>query len=257
MIQLKDVDFIRNGNYILKDINWQVKKGQHWAMMGLNGSGKSSILNLIHGLTWPSEGELTVLGEKFGQTSIPNLQKRIGWVGSALNTRLNQYEKVEKLILSGLYNSIGLYQNYGQDELDQVDQVMERLEISQLKGKIYHHCSQGEQQFVLIARALISQPELLILDEACNGLDLFATEKLLTTIAKLIESDQAPTIIFVTHHAEQVLPQFDHSLLLKDGQVFDQGLTTDILTTEALSQFYDAPVAVHSLTNGRYLVHVV
>lgn len=256
MIQLNNVSFVRQGKTILEDIDWQVKPGEHWVMMGLNGSGKTSILNIIQGQNWPTTGEVTVLEETFGKTSIPNLQKRIGWVGSTLNTRINHYQTVEKIILSGLFSTIGIYQKYTEEDLDAVDRIMKHLDIYDLKSKKYSQCSQGQQQFVLIARSLISRPELLILDEPCNGLDLFATEKLLKKVVELISSDDGPTVIFVTHHAEQIMPEFDHTLLLKDGRIFEQGPTQNILNADKLTKFYDQPVNVINLENDRFLVYL-
>lgn len=256
MIDMTGVSYRKQGKQILENINWQVNKGQHWVLMGLNGSGKTSLLNILSGNSWPTTGSVTVLGEKFGQTNIPALKKRIGWVSSILTTRLNLYEQVEKIILSGIFSSIGIYQDYGQKEIDQVDQVMALLNIEKLKGHPYNQCSQGQQQLVLIARALVAQPDLLILDEACNGLDLFATEIILDSIRRLSQLDNGPTIIFVTHHADQIIPQIENILLLKDGQIFQQGKTQDVLTKEVLKSFYDQEVQVLTLSNGRPLVYL-
>lgn len=256
MINLQNVSLIRDQKEILKDIDWRVKPGEHWALMGLNGSGKSTLLNIISGQLWPTTGSVEVLGERFGQTKLPQLKKRIGWVSSALNTKLNQYDTVERIILSGLFHSIGIYQKYGEEELGHVDAVMERLNILALKGRKFHTCSQGEQQMVLIARSLISDPELLILDEPCNGLDLFASEKLLQQIEQLTREENAPTILYVTHHIHEITPMFSHILLLKSGRSFQQGRIEDILTTDHLSAFYDHDVEVIQTKQQRYHVYV-
>lgn len=255
MINLTDVSMVRDSKQILDAINWQVQAGQHWVLMGLNGSGKSSLLNIISGQQWPTTGTVEVLGERFGSTKIPDLRKRIGWVGSVLNAKINQFDTTDRIILSGIFNSIGIYKDYGQEELDQVDEVMKRLNITHLKGRKYLTCSQGQQQLVLIARSLISNPELLILDEPCNGLDIFATEQILDQVADLISQDNAPTVLYVTHQASEITPMFDHTLLLKDGSIFDQGETNQVLTTENLSLFYDHSVKVDKHGN-RYLVYL-
>ncbi len=256
MIKLKNVSLRRNGKEILKPIDWQVNQGEHWAIMGLNGSGKTSLLNIIKAYHWPTTGEVELLGEKFGEANLPKLQKRIGWVSSLLKTRINPYEPVEKIILSGLFSSIGLYQNYGTAEEEQVEEMMRMLSIEHLQGQPYNRCSQGQQQIVLIARALVSKPDLLILDEPCNGLDIFATELVLTTIQKMIQTPNGPNILFVTHHTDQIIVEMENVLLLKNGEVFAKGKTNDLLTEEVLGQYYNEPVEVMPLKNGRYLVYL-
>lgn len=256
MIDVVEVSYLRQGKQILEKINWQVTAGQHWVLMGLNGSGKTTLLNIISANSWPSTGSVTVLGEKFGKSNIPALKKKIGWVSSILTTRINVYEKVERIILSGIFSSIGIYEDYGKDEEERVDQLMELLKIDQLKGQQYNYCSQGQQQLVLLARALVAQPDLLILDEACNGLDLFATEIILETIRRLSQLEDGPTIIFVTHHADQIIPEIENILLLKDGKVFQKGKTQDILKEEVLQNFYGQAVQIMPLTNGRSLVYL-
>lgn len=256
VIHLTDVSFVRNGKYILNNINWIVEPGERWVLMGLNGSGKSSLLSIVQGQNWPTTGTVQVLGETFGKTRMPDLQKRIGWVGSILNAKLNQYDTVDRIILSGYFSSIGIYKKYGESELELVQSIMQRLGIEHLTGRQYITCSQGQQQLILIARALIADPEILILDEPCNALDLFATEAILKSIAQLTKDPQGPTILYVTHHAHHIIPEFDHTLLLKNGEIFSQGQTTDILTSQQLSDFYSHSVDVSPMANERFMVTV-
>lgn len=256
MIILENVSFMRQNKQILNDIDLHVKAGQHWVLMGLNGSGKSTLLSIVSGQNWPTTGQVQVLGETFGQTRMPDLKKRMGWVGSTLNTRINQYDTVERIVLSGMFASIGIYQDYTPDDLADVQQVLSSLNISHLSPKKYLECSQGQQQMVLIARALVAIPELLILDEPCNGLDLFATEQILALIQALIQDDASPTIIFVTHHISQIIPEFSHCLLLKDGNIYQQGPTKKLLNTATLSDFYDQDVTVIETERQRYIAYI-
>ena len=185
IISLENVQLIRNHKFLLNQIQWQVEQGENWALLGLNGAGKTLLLQIITGNLWPSSGKVTVLGEVFGQTSLPELSKRIGWISSALQVRLRANEFAEQIVLSGKFASIGIYQKYEPEDLMHAKNLLEHLEAASLIGKTYGQLSQGERQIVLIARGLMAEPELLILDEPCTGLDLFARERLLQQIAHL------------------------------------------------------------------------
>jgi iron complex transport system ATP-binding protein len=253
MIEMENVSWRRQGEKILSSINWKVVKGEHWAVMGLNGSGKTSLLSMVNGYIWPSEGSLRVLGKEFGKTDIPTLRKSIGWVSSSLQERINLNQLVEDIIVSGKHASIGLYEETTEEDLEKVAQIMKQLGASHLIGNTYATCSEGERQKVLIARGLMASPDLLILDEPTNGLDFLAREELLASIEQLTYEKNAPTIIFVTHHIEEVLPVFSHVLLLRDGKVFAKGKREDILETERLTHFYKIPVQVDWRDNRAWI----
>lgn len=255
MIHFKDVSYIREHQQtILNKINWQVNTGENWAILGLNGAGKTTLLQLITGYIWPSSGTLRVLDETFGQTSLPNLRKRIGWVSSAMALQLKDYDLSEVIVLSGKFATIGLHQKVSQEEIAAAKDILTQCGGADLIGKKYGLLSQGQRQLVLIARALMAAPEILILDEPCNGLDLFAREELLARIEKLSQSKTAPNLIFVTHYTEEILPCFNHLLLLKDGQIFKQGQRETLLTATELSEFYAAPIQIVPHREGRLLV---
>ncbi|HWQ30122.1 MAG TPA: ABC transporter ATP-binding protein [Negativicutes bacterium] len=242
IIEAKHVSVIRETKYILKDINWSVGDGEHWAILGLNGSGKTTLLDMLNGYTFPSKGEISVLGQTFGRYDWRELRKSIGWVSTALQERLYVSETVEDIVLSGKFASIGLYENTDSEDRDFARGLLSRLGCLELYGRIYQTLSQGEKQRVLIARGLMSSPKLLILDEPCTGLDIFAKEKLLSIIEKLSSEQDAPTIIYVTHLTEEILPTFSHTLLLRRGEVHSAGETVSILTEDNLSDFFEAPV---------------
>lgn len=253
MIKLEHVSVIRNKKHILKDVNWDVKKGQHWALLGLNGSGKTTILNVINGYIHPSEGKLEVLGNVFGKANIPELRREIGLVSMSLQQKIQEYESVLGVVLSGKYATIGLYEAVEQQDVDQARQYMELLNCQHLEKEEYGVLSQGERQRVLIARALMANPKILILDEPCNGLDIIAKEELLHFIGKIANEQNTLTIIYVTHYVEEILPCFKHTMLLKEGQVFKQGLTKQLLTEETLSSFYNRPVSVQEEQNRTWI----
>lgn len=254
VISMKDVSLVRQGKEILSHIDWQVKKGETWAILGLNGAGKSTLLRLILAEFWQSAGEVSILGTHFGQGDIPQLRQKIGVVGSFIAERFPRGMKTEEIVLTGKYKSSILYKAYGEPELDQARQMMIDLDAENLLGRKYESLSQGERQTVLIARSLMENPDILILDEATSGLDLFAREKLLAQVDKIAHSDQAPTILYVTHHAEEITASMTHLLLLKGGKVLAQGEKKQIFKTEILSEFYDSPVSLIELGDDRYFI---
>lgn len=244
VIDIKEVSWKRQAETILSGIDWEVRKGEHWAVLGLNGSGKTTLLHMINGYIWPTTGKVTVLEKTFGRTDIREMRKSIGLVSSALQERIKGTEYAEDVVVSGKFASIGLYENPTDEDFQKAYRMMEQMGCRYLARRTYQTCSQGEQQKLLIARSLMGSPDLLILDEPSTGLDFIAREELLASIRQLATQENAPTIIFVTHHIEEILPDFTHTLLLRDGAVFDQGLRDEVLTSNRLSQFYNIPVKI-------------
>lgn len=256
MIQLSltNVSLERQNKKLLNNVTWQVNKGEHWAILGLNGSGKTSLLKLITAEYWTSQGSMEVLGNQFGGTDISNIRTKIGIVGSFIAERLSPHMLAEKIVLTGKYKSSILYTEYGEKELEEARQMLISIGGEHLLGRIYASLSQGEKQLLLIARSLMESPEILILDEATSGLDLFAREKLLTQIEQITSLPNAPTIIYVTHHAEEITRSFTHVLLLKKGNIIAKGLKNEVLTEEILSDFYDQPVSIVPLGDERVYI---
>lgn len=254
ILSFEDVSLKRNRQELLHGINWEIDQKEHWGILGLNGAGKTLMLQLITGAYWPTTGRLEVLGEVFGKTSIPELQKRIGWVSTALQYRIHTSDLAEMIVLSGKFASIGIYQEYEEDDLEQAKEWLRSFGADHLIGKAYKLLSQGERQVVLIARALMANPELLILDEPCNGLDLFAREELLEKINLLAAKKDAPNLLFVTHHTEELLPVFDNLLMIKDGTIFAKGKREELFTEDNLHNFYEKPIRFLEITDDRLMV---
>lgn len=256
MIQLSltNVSLERQNKKLLNNVTWQVNKGEHWAILGLNGSGKTSLLKLITAEYWTSQGSMEVLGNQFGGTDISNIRTKIGIVGSFIAERLSPHMLAEKIVLTGKYKSSILYTEYGEKELEEARQMLISIGGEHLLGRNYASLSQGEKQLLLIARSLMESPEILILDEATSGLDLFAREKLLTQIEQITSLPNAPTIIYVTHHAEEITRSFTHVLLLKKGNIIAKGPKNEVLTEEILSDFYDQPVSIVPLGDERVYI---
>lgn len=256
MIQLSltNVSLERQNKKLLNNVTWQVNKGEHWAILGLNGSGKTSLLKLITAKYWTSQGSVEVLGNKFGGTDISNMRTKIGIVGSFIAERLSPHMLAEKIVLTGKYKSSILYTEYGEKELEEARQMLISIGGEHLLGRIYASLSQGEKQLLLIARSLMESPEILILDEATSGLDLFAREKLLRQIEQITNLPKAPTILYVTHHAEEITRSFTHVLLLKKGNIIAQGPKEQVLTEDILSNFYDQKVSIVPLGDDRIYI---
>jgi len=253
LIRFENVTVIRNGKTILKEIDWNVNKNEHWAILGLNGSGKTSLLNVICGYLYPTSGKVQVLGQEFGKTNIPELRKDIGFISSSLKGQLKNFDTVLSIVLSGKFASIGLYEAVEKKDVQEARRLMEQLGIEHLEDSAYGVLSEGEKQRVLIARALMAHPKILILDEPCNGLDVIAREEFLEFIEKLAQQEFCPTLIYVTHHVEEVLPCFSHTLLLKDGEVYAQGFSRELLKENTLSEFFGREVTVQEQQNRTWI----
>ncbi|WP_068673353.1 ABC transporter ATP-binding protein [Oceanobacillus sp. Castelsardo] len=253
VVDIQNVSWKRQGKSVLSNINWKVERREHWAILGLNGSGKTTLLNMINGYIWPTTGTISVLGQTFGKTDLRELRKSIGWVSSSLGERIKGSSLVEEIVVSGKFSSIGLYDAFTEADRIKALEIMEKLGCSQLVGRTYQTCSQGEKQKVLIARGLMGSPELLILDEPTNGLDFLSREDLLRTVNQLARQENAPTILFVTHHVEEILPAFSKTLLLQEGTVYNQGWTKEIITADTLSEFFSTSVETEWKSNRAWM----
>ncbi|MBY6054693.1 ABC transporter ATP-binding protein [Cytobacillus firmus] len=246
VISLDQIIWKRNGKKILDHVSWDVQKGEHWALLGLNGSGKTTILNMITGYKWPNGGHVSVLGNVFGKTNIPDLRRSIGWVSTSLDDKF-QFRPADtalEIVLSGKFASIGLYEDITQHDLDHAKDLMKQFGISHVENQTLTSLSQGEKRKAMIARALMSSPRLLILDEPCNGLDIFSKEELLAAIEKMMAIPDGPTIIYVTHHIEEIVPSISHVMLLKSGKVVAQGEKKTIVTDRRLEETFCVPLSV-------------
>lgn len=244
MIHVQNIHVYRNGKTMLEHVDWNVKKGEHWVILGLNGSGKTTLLNVVNGYLWPNQGTVQVLGETFGETYIPNLRKRIGWVSNAMIDNFEKRDPAIEIVLSGKFGAMRLFEKVSEQDITEAVEMMERFHCAELANKSFEHLSQGERQRVQIARAFMAKPEILILDEPCSGLDILERENVLNTVEQLAQEPHAPTLIYVTHHVEEILPCFSHVLLMKNGESVRAGTREDMLTENVLSEFFSTPVAL-------------
>jgi iron complex transport system ATP-binding protein len=235
---------------ILEDIRWRIDAGQHWALVGANGSGKSTLLSILSGDLWPSLGVIQVLGEEYGRTDKRELRKRIGLVNSALFGELPTQDTGEEIAASGLFAMIGKLGPPPPEAMEKGRSALARVRAESTGKKPYGVLSQGERQRVMIARALVSEPSLLVLDEPCSGLDPVARERFLADLTALSRDPHGPTQIHVTHHLEEIPAFVTHALVLREGRVLAAGEAAAVLTSECLSTAFDAPCRVELESAG-------
>ena len=230
--------------YLLKDIDWQVKRGENWLVFGMNGSGKTTLLSILAGYRQGTGGRVEVLGESFTRENILSLRRRIGWVSSSFFDQIYGRESVLDIVLSGKFGTAGLAGEVKDQDIVQAKHLLQELGMKDKMRRPFHLLSKGERQNVLIARALINRPELLMLDEPMSGLDILARERLLMRVRQLAE-DESVSIIYVTHHTEELLLEhFDQTLFLRDGLVYKKGPTKELFSQASLSDLLGYPVVV-------------
>ena len=250
-ISIKNIRFVRNRRLILEDISWEIRPGEHWVVLGANGSGKTTLLQVLAGYLWPTSGDVTVLGQRFGEVDLRALRRKIGWVGSFLQAQVPPSQMPLEFIVSGKYASLGIFDKPEAGDFKQAADLAARLQCDNILDLPYAVLSQGEKQRLLIARALIHKPRLLILDEPCGGLDLVSREKLLATLEDLGSTPGGPSMILVTHYLEEIMPAFSHVLLLKSGRCAAKGQKDQILRGDLLSEAFGIPIET-GRENGRY-----
>jgi iron complex transport system ATP-binding protein len=259
IVELTHVSLQRGGKWILQDVSWYVQPGQHWAVLGANGSGKTTLFQILTGYLWPTEGQVTVLGKRFGTFDLRELRKSIGIVSASVRDQFQSSQPSERsvdVVVSGKFASIGVYDEVTPDDEERAMHLLAVFGCLDVANQPFHTLSQGEKQRVLLARAWMANPALLVLDEPCSGLDIPGREQLLMAIRRLMREPNGPTLIFVTHHAEEILPEFQHTLLLHQGKVMAQGPTSHVVTSKRLSECFGLPMEVE-WAHGRPWIRVV
>lgn len=248
ILSVQRLRIVREDKVILRGLDWRVDPGQHWVILGPNGSGKSSLLAALTGYFAPTAGSLSVLGETFGRSDWRELRRRIGLVGPSVAAMIQPSEPALAVVAGGVDGLVNLWRRPKPATLARARRLLRLLKVGGLEARPWGHLSQGERQRVLIARALASDPALLILDESCAGLDPVARARFLALVGRLPRLSPGLAIIFVTHHVEEILPTFTHALLLRNGAALAAGGIADVLKPAALSALFGRKIR---LAKGR------
>lgn len=251
-LEFTDVVVRREGRNIVDRISWQVQDDQRWVILGPNGAGKTTLLQLADTLMHPTSGTVSVLGETLGRTDVFELRPRIGFASSAMAKRIPRDETVLNTVLTAAFSVLGRW-NEAYEDIDErrALRVLADWRLDHLADRLFGTLSDGEQKRVQIARAVMTDPELLLLDEPTASLDLGAREELLALLSGYASSPTTPAMLMVTHHVEEIPVGFTHVMLLREGAVVAAGPIAETLTAEALSDTFGMPIALTS-EDGRY-----
>lgn len=252
VLQLTDVSIVRDGNTILDKLSWTVDGSERWVILGPNGAGKTTLLQIAAALIHPSSGKAVLLDERMGAVDIFDLRPRIGFVSSAMSRRIPANETVLNVVMTAAYSVTGRWnEEYEDVDLARAQRVLKEWKLEAFTERTFGGLSDGEQKRVLIARAVMTDPELLLLDEPAASLDLGSREELLQLLSSFAKSKSAPAMVMVTHHVEEIPRGFTHALLLADGRVVSEGKLEDVVTAKKLSKTFGIPLELTS-AKGRF-----
>jgi iron complex transport system ATP-binding protein len=237
---------VRRGKSVLLDaLSWQVELDERWVVLGPNGAGKTTLLQVAAAQMHPSSGSAYVLGEQLGKVDVFELRPRIGLTTAHISGRVPATERVLDVVLTAAWGVVGRYtESYDAVDVARARELLDAFGVGQLANRTYGTLSEGERKRTQIARALMTDPELLLLDEPAAGLDLGGREDLVRRLSQLAADPDAPALVLVTHHVEEIPPGFTHALLLADGQAVAAGLTPDVITADNLSKTFGMPLTV-------------
>lgn len=249
MIRLENVslDIYGSKKRILNNINWDIQDGDCWILFGRNGAGKTKLLEMITGYTFPTSGEVIRFDQEQAGTDIRELRKRIGYLSSIVRDMFNRNEKVIDTVISGLYASIGLYSDPTDDQLAKASQLIKMVGLNGREYDMIGHLSDGEKQKILMLRAIINDPDILILDEATAGLDIVAREEFLESLSEIMKNKKH-SLIYVTHHVEEITPLFKKIFIIKNGECFFNGNINDAIDKAVFSDLFGRGIEI--LRNG-------
>lgn len=241
VIQIENLNLKIGNKFLLKDINWEICQGENWILFGQNGCGKTTLLSIIAGYSTCLDGNVTLFGETSNETNWLNIRKRIAWISSSFFDKHYTNESVLQIVLSGKDTTLGIGYNINDGDIEKALLLLDQFKLKRYKDRPYRLLSKGERQNVLIARALMNDAQLYILDEPCSGLDVNARDRMIHYIRRLADNKQI-TLIYVTHYAEEIPNEFDHVLLMRKGRIYSKGDAKELLGSDSLSAFLESPL---------------
>jgi iron complex transport system ATP-binding protein len=245
VLELVDVSVVRDGRALVDEVSWSIKEGERWVILGPNGAGKTTLLNLASSYLFPSAGSARILGERLGAVDVFELRPRIGMAGIAMADKLPRSQTVLQTVLTAAYGMTAHWQeNYDTVDEARARAFLDRLGMNEYLNRKFGTLSEGERKRTLIARAMMTDPELLLLDEPAAGLDLGGREDLVRRLGRLARDPYAPSMIMVTHHVEEIPPGFTHVLMIRQGKVLTAGPVDMELTSRNLSRCFGLPLLV-------------
>jgi iron complex transport system ATP-binding protein len=252
VIAIDGASVTRGGKDLIRDVDWRVEPDERWVLLGPNGAGKTTLLSLAAGRLHPTRGTVRVLGERLGRVDVFELRTRIGLASVAVHDRIPGDETVLDVVRTAAWSVLGRFRE-SYDELDtrRASALLSQLGVAEMAARRYGTLSEGERKRVQIARALMTDPELLLLDEPAAGLDLGGREDLVRRLSALAGDPAAPAIVLVTHHVEEIPPGFTHGMLMREGGVVAAGPIRDVMTGDNLSKTFDLPLRV-DFADGRF-----
>ena len=252
VLQLSDVSIVREGNHILTSVNWTVDGNERWVILGPNGAGKTTLLQVAAAMIHPSSGSARLLDDTLGKVDVFELRPRIGFASTAMARRIPANERVLDVVLTAAYSVTGRWNEAYEDvDIRRAKRVLTEWKLDHLEARHFGDLSDGEQKRVQIARSIMTDPELLLLDEPAASLDLGAREELLQLLGGYASAAHAPAMIMVTHHVEEIPPGFGNALLLSDGSITAAGPIDEVITSENLSETFGLELQV-TANDGRY-----
>ncbi|MEV6796632.1 ABC transporter ATP-binding protein [Streptomyces sp. NPDC051320] len=252
VLELLDVSVVRDGHALVEDVSWAVKEGERWVVLGPNGAGKTTLLNIAASYLFPTTGTAAILGERLGKpgTDVFELRPRIGMAGAAMAEKMPRRQTVLQVVLTAAYGMTATWnEDYEEVDEQRARAFLDRLGMTEFLDRRFGTLSEGERKRTLIARAMMTDPELLLLDEPAAGLDLGGREDLVRRLGRLAQDPYAPSMVMVTHHVEEIAPGFTHVLMIRQGKVLAAGPMATELTSRNLSLCFGLPLLVEQRGN--------